>query len=291
MNNADDVNKVPASAGAQWLLDGLANLRKAPLALGTLGLIYGAIALVVGQAAAINTGLFMALEVLLVLLGPLLMGGFVFAARSVAAGGPAVPAQLLEGMQGGRTGRLLATLLPNIAALVVCVALLFAMVGADALLQIAQAVERASAQATPDPSVFEGLPVGSLFLWFLLVIVIGIAASFFTFVAIPEIMFRPAGAFAAMGRSFRACVRNLPALLVFLVLTFIAIVVLYIGLSIVGAIVGAIAGKAAMQVVLQLLGSALVMPTLMSAIYFAWRQMLSGEQAVAAPSNVAGFEA
>ena len=110
MNADERVNKVPASAGAQWLLDGMANLRKAPFAFGLLGVIYGAIALVVGQAATITTGLFMALEVLLVLLGPLLMGGFVFAARSVAAGGPAVPAQLLEGMHGGRTGRLLATL-------------------------------------------------------------------------------------------------------------------------------------------------------------------------------------
>lgn len=287
----DDVNKVPASAGAQWLLDGMANLRRKPLAFGLLGVIYGVIALVVGQAAPLNMGLFMALEVLLVLLGPLLMAGFVFAARSVASGGPALPAHLLEGMHGGRTARLLATLLPNIAALVLCVALLFAMVGADALLQIAQAVERAGAQATQDPSVFEGLPVGRLFLWFLLVIVVGIVASFFTFVAIPEIMFRDTGAFAAMGRSFRACVRNLPALLVFLVLTFIAIVVLYIGLSVVGLVVGAIAGKAAMQVVLQLLGSALVMPAVMSAIYFAWRQMLGGETAAAAPPAVAGFEA
>jgi len=285
----DDVNKVPASAGAQWLLDGLANLRRAPLAFGFLGVLYGAFALLVGQAATVNAGLFMALEVLLVLLGPLLMGGFVFAARSVASGGAALPSHLLEGLHGGRTGRLLATLLPNIAALVVCVALLFAMVGADSLLQIAQAMERAGAQATPDPTVFEGLPVGRLLLWFLLVVVVGIAASFFTFVAIPEIMFRPTGAFAAMGRSFRACVRNLPALLVFLVLTFIAIVALYIALSILGLVVAAIAGQAAMQVVLQLLGSALVMPVLMSAIHAAWRQMLSGE--VAAPPTVAGFEA
>jgi hypothetical protein len=55
--------------------------------------------------------------------------------------------------------------------------------------------------------------------------------------------------------------------------------------------VGAIAGKAAMQVVLQLLGSALVMPTLMSAIYFAWRQMLSGEAKATVSSTVTGFEA
>jgi len=288
----DDVNKVPASAGAQWLLDGLANLRRAPFSFAFLGVLYGALALVVGQAATFNTGLFMALEVVLVLLGPLLMGGFVFAARSVASGGPAAPAHLLEGMHGGRTGRLLATLLPNMAALVVCVVLLFVLVGQGPLMEIAQAVERAGAQATPDPSVFEGLPVRRLLLWFLLVIVIGVVASFFTFVAIPEIMFRDTRALDAMRRSFRACVRNLPALLVFLVLTFIAIVVLYIGLSIVGLIVSAVAGQAAMQVMLQLLGSALVMPVLLSAIYFAWRQMLDGERPVAAaPQPFAGIEA
>ncbi len=287
----DDVNKVPASAGAQWLLDGLANLRRAPFPFAFLGVLYGALALVVGQAATLNVGLFMALEVLLVLLGPLLMGGFVFAARSVASGGSASPAHLLEGMHGGRTGRLLATLLPNIVALVVCVVLLFVLVGMGPLSEIAQAVERAGAQATPDPSVFEGLPVGRLLLWFLLVILIGIVASFFTFVAIPEIMFRDTGAFDAMRRSFRACVRNLPALLVFLVLTFIAIVALYIGLSVVGLVVSAVAGQAAMQVVLQLLGSALIMPVLLSAIYFAWRQMLDGGRSPAAAPPVAGIEA
>ena len=287
----DDVNKVPASAGAQWLLDGIANLRRAPLAFGFLGVLYGTLALVVGQVAVVNTGLFMALEILLVLLGPLLMGGFVHAARSVASGGPASPSHLLEGMHGGRTARLLATLLPNIVALVVCVVLLFVVVGQDAMLQIAQAVERAGAQAKPDPALFAGLPVGRVLLWFVLVIVVGVAASFFTFVAIPEIMFRDTGASAAMGRSFRACVRNLPALLVFLVLTFIAIVVLYIALSVVGALVGALAGQAAMQVIVQLLGSALIMPVLLSAIYFAWRQMLTGEAADAAPPVVAGIEA
>jgi uncharacterized membrane protein len=291
MNAGNDVNKVPASAGAQWLLDGMANLRKAPLAFAFLGVIYGAIALVVGQAATMNMGLFMALEVLLVLLGPLLMAGFVYAARSVASGGPALPAHLLEGMHGGRTGRLLATLLPNVAALLLCVVLLFVMVGQGPLLEFAQAVERAGAQATPDPALFAGLPVGRLLLWFLLVIVIGVVASFFTFVAIPEIMFHDTGAFVAMRRSFQACVRNLPALLVFLVLTFIAIVVLYVALSIVGLVVAAVAGQAAMQIVLQLLGSALVMPALLSAIYFAWRQMLDGEAPAATAPAVTGIEA
>ena len=33
------INKVPANAGAEWLLRGFALLRKAPLTLGKLGMI------------------------------------------------------------------------------------------------------------------------------------------------------------------------------------------------------------------------------------------------------------
>lgn len=284
----DDVNKVPASAGAQWLLDGFASLRKAPLGLGLLGVIYGTLALLVGMTIAVP-GVFLAMEVLLLLLGPLLLGGFVFAVRSVDQGGSAQPAHLLEGFREGRPARLLATLLPNIAALLLCVLLLFVMVGPQALTEMAQAVEKAGAQASPDPELFNGLPIGRLMLWLLLVIVVGITASFFTFVAIPEIMFGSDGAFAAMGRSFRACVRNLPALIVFLVLAFIAIVAIYMVVMIVGVVVKLFAGDTAMQVLTQLLGMAVMMPVLMGAIYSAWRQMLAGG-VPAAPAN-AGFEA
>lgn len=289
MDAGDDVNKVPASAGAQWLLDGIANLRRAPWSLGLLGLIYGSVALLVSLAAEANAGVFLALELLLVLVGPLLMAGFIVAARSVADGGEARPAHLLEGMHGGRTAPLLATLLPNVFALVLCVVLLFVVVGPGPLAEFAQAVERAGPDAAPDPAVFAGLPFGRLALWLLLVLVVGIVASFFTFVAIPEIMFRGRPAFDAMGRSFRACMRNLGALLVFLVLTFIAVAALYIALSVLAIVVGAVAGEAAMRVVVQLLGSALVMPALLSAIYFAWKQMLGNARDAGAARPVAGI--
>jgi hypothetical protein len=283
----NDVNKVSASAGAQWLLDGFATLRKAPLGLGLLGVIYGALALLVGFTVG-NPGVFLALEVVLLLLGPLLMGGFVFAVRSVEEGGSAQPAHLLEGFQQGRVGRLLATLLPNIIALVVCVLLLFVMVGSTALNEMAQVVEQAGAQAKPDPALFAALPIGRLMLWLLLVVLVGITASFFTFVAIPEIMFGPSGALAAMRRSFRACVRNLPALIVFLLLAFIAIVAIYIVVMVVGVVVKLVAGEMAMQVVTQLLAMAVMMPVLVGSIYSAWRQMLAGS---AASPVSAGFEA
>src|SRR5690606_28255278 len=62
------VNKVAASAGAQWLLDGFSVLRKAPLGLGLLGAIYGAIALVVAILASRSPAL-MGLQLLMMLVG------------------------------------------------------------------------------------------------------------------------------------------------------------------------------------------------------------------------------
>ena len=286
----NEVRKVPASAGAEWLLGGFGLLRKAPLGLGLLGALYGMLALVMGMSAQRSMGLFMLLELALVLAGPLLLGGFVFAARSVDGGGKAEPGQLLQGVRSGRTARLLATLLPQVAALLLCALLLVAMVGPAALAQVAQAVEQAGAQAKPDPALFASLPLGRLMLWFLLVLVIGILASFFTFVATPEIMFTDSGALAAMRRSFRACLRNLPALLVFLVLLVIAVIAIYIAIMIVGVVAKLALGEVAMQVVVQVLAMAVFMPLVTGAMYFAWKQMLSGDgTAVAAPAT--GFEA
>ena len=285
----NDVNKVAASAGAQWLLDGFGALRKAPLGLGLLGAIYGAIALVVAILASRSPAL-LGLQLLMMLVGPLLAGGIVFAVRSVEQGGKAMPGHLLEGFQSGRLGRLLLTLLPNIGALLLCLVLLVAMVGQTALTEMMQVMEQAAAQTQPDPELFSSLPLGRLALWMLLSLLIGIVASFFTFVAIPEIMFTDNGAFAAMGRSFRACLRNLSALVVFIIVTVIAVIAIYIVVMIVGVIARAIGGNLAMNVVTQLLLMAVLMPVMMGAVHSAWKQMLAAGTAAPGVAN-AGFEA
>ena len=285
----NDVNKVAASAGAQWLLDGFGALRKAPLGLGLLGAIYGAIALVVAILASRSPAL-LGLQLLMMLVGPLLAGGIVFAVRSVEQGGKAMPGHLLEGFQAGRLGRLLLTLLPNIGALLLCLVLLVAMVGQTALTEMMQVMEQAAAQTQPDPELFSSLPLGRLALWMLLSLLIGIIASFFTFVAIPEIMFTDNGAFAAMGRSFRACLRNLSALVVFIIVTVIAVIAIYIVVMIIGVIARAVGGALAMNVVTQLLLMAVLMPVMMGAVHSAWKQML-GDGASAPVASTAGFEA
>lgn len=286
----DEGRRLPASAGAEWLLGGLALLRKSPFGLGLLGLLYGVLSLGVGMSAQHNLTLFMVLEVATVLVGPLLIGGMIYAAREVDRGHAAVPGHLLQGVHDRKVPRLLATLLPQVGALVLIMLLLGLIVGPSELSQMATALEKMQGQATPDPALVSAMPFGKLALWLLLAIMIGILAGFFTFVGLPQIMFTQDSALHAMGRSFRACLRNLPALVVFFVLAIIAVVAFYFVLLLVGLVFKLVAGPAAMQVAMQLLVMAVMLPVITGAMYVAWRQMLGSEGAIAATAT-SGFEA
>lgn len=279
----DRINRVPASAGAEWLVEGFRLLRRAPLGLGLLGAIFGALGLVANialQGGAITLG--MLLQLAFILIGPLLLAGLIYAAREVDQGRPATPAQLLRGVQEGKAPRLLATLLPQVAAMLLVLVLLFAMIGPAQLEAFVVAMQKIQGQTQPDPAALEGLPLGRLMLWLLLAVVIGVVAGFFNFTAIPEMMFGDRGALGAMLQSFRACVRNLPALAVFFLLLLIAAVVLQFGVMLVGAVVGALLGPAVMAVVVQLLVMAVLMPVVTASMYVAWKQ-LHGAQDGAVP--------
>lgn len=272
-----DVRKVRPSAGAEWLLGGFALLRRSPFGLGLLGALFGLLAVVLAMVATGSPGLLMLQQLLMMLLGPLLVAGMVWAAREVDQGRSANPGHLLRGIQEGKTARLWATLLPQIVAGLVAVLLLVVVVGAADLQKLATAVEQAQGQANPDPSLFAGMPVGKLLLWLVLALVVGIVAGFFTFTAIPDMMFRDARALEAMKRSFRACIANLPALVVFFVLLVIAAVAITLVVQLVGFVVRLVAGDAAMLFVTQLLMMAVLMPVVTGAMYHGWKQMVAGE--------------
>lgn len=279
-----ELRKVPASAGAEWLLGGFALLRKAPLALGLLGMIWGgllALASVSGQ---------LWLSFVLALLGPVLFGGLVYAAREVDQGRAAHPAQLVQGLQQRKAPRLLAMLLPQLAALLVVMLLLFAMFGSEQLQQLMLVMEQM--QTNPDPQLAEGLPQERMFLWLLLALVVGVVAGFFTFVAIPEVMFTERGAIAAMRLSFRACVRNIPALLVMIVLTLIAMIAIGIAVQLVVTVLGLVLGAQPAMFIGQLLQMAVVLPVMAGAVLHAWRQMLGDvPQTPVVTASASGFEA
>jgi hypothetical protein len=285
-----DVRKVPASAGAEWLLGGFRLLRQAPAGLLTLGAIYGVVAMLVPLSMEVDKTLFLVLELALVLVGPLLLGGMIYAAQRVDKGGRAVPANLLQGLHGGKAPRLLATLIPQLVAVLLCALLLVLMIGSESLAQMAQAFETMQNQAQPDPGLISGMPVGRLALWMLLALGIGVVASFFTFMAVPDIMLTDTPAWEAMRRSFRACIGNLPALIVFLVLAMITVVAVYLAVMLVALLVRVFAGELVMQLLSQVLATAVLMPVLTGAMYLGWQQMLDGSRP-AGNAEMTGVEA
>lgn len=269
-----EIRKLPASAGAEWLLGGFGLLRKAPLSLSLLGAIYGVLTLLVGLSMQRDLTLFLLLELALVLLGPILLGGMIYAVREVDNDRAAQPLHLVQGLRDGHWPRLLATLLPQVVAMLLIVLLLAVLVGSQTLTQMAEVVEKAQGQAKPDPALFAAIPFGRIFLWLLLTMAIGILAGFFTFIGVPEIALTANGAWDAMSRSFRACLRNLPAMIVFFILAIIAVFAFYFVLLIAGLLVRAVAGDTAMQLVMQMLLMAVMMPVMTGAMYVAWKQMV-----------------
>jgi uncharacterized membrane protein len=282
--------KVSASAGASWLLGALGLYARAPLALGLLGLIYGAILAVVAVSAQVNLGLFVLLELGLLVLGPVLTGGLILAAREVDQNRRPQPGRLLAGLHEGRFPRLLATLLPQIAAAIVMVVLFVLVIGLDGMKAFVAVGQAAQAGGQPDPALLAALPWARLLLWIVLMIVVALAVGFYTMLAVPEIMQRQTPAFTAMAASFRACLRNLPAIIVFFILTLIAVLALQFAVLLVGVAVKLVLGAKAMEFITQLVTMVLLMPTLSAAIYLAWKDML-GETAPPPLPAAGGFEA
>lgn len=279
----NEIRKVPASAGAEWLLGGFALLRKAPLALGLLGLIWGglsALASVTGQ---------LWLSLVMALFGPILFGGVIYAAREVDLGRTASPAHLLQGLREGKAVQLLAMLLPQIAALVVLALLLVAMIGGEQLQHIVQVMEQM--QTNPDPELAKTLPASRMLGWLLVALVVGVVAGFFTFVAIPDVMFTQRGAFASMAISFRACLRNLTALLVMIVLLVIALFAMSLAVNLLIALLTWVIGQQPAMFIGQLLLMASLLPVMGGAVYYAWRGMLGDAPAAPVEVTADGFHA
>ncbi|RZA29283.1 MAG: hypothetical protein EOP92_37500 [Lysobacteraceae bacterium] len=289
------INKVPASAGAEWLLGAFALLRKAPLALGVLGVLWGLLSMLAVQAMAVDVTLGIVLQLGLALLGPFLFAGLLWAVREVEQDRPALPAHLFHAVRKEHAIDLLLTLLPQIVVALVMGFLLFVMIGPAELQKLAEVVARlqqvAQAGGQPDPELVRSLPVGRLFLWMLLLFAAVIAMSLFTFVAVPEILFGGRSGLQAMSNSFRACLHNAPALIVFLVLLLISLLVISIGVQLIAMVVHLAAGAAAGMFVSNVLLMGVVMPMMAGAVFHAWRQMLGGG-ATAAPTGEQGhFEA
>lgn len=284
----DTIRRLPASDGAEWLLGGFTLLRRAPLALGALGALWGLLASVVVTVGLAVPALATVLQLLVALAGPVLFAGLLWAVREVAHDRPPHPAHLLQGVHEGRVPQLLATLLPQVAAGLLLGVLLLVLVGPQELQKLAQASQELNAlaqsgqQATPEQveALVAGLPAGRILLWLLLGLAAAVAVALTVFVSVPRILFDRRDGLQAMGDSLRACVHNLPALAVFLLLTLVAMFAIYFGVLLFTLVVQLVAGPFVAMWVAQLLLMAVLMPLLAGAVYTAWIRLF-GEEAPA----------
>lgn len=283
-----DMRKVPASAGAEWLLATFRLLKRSPAGFGALGAIYAGLwlASVLGTTAAPVAAA--PLQAVMMLLGPLLLAGMIFAAHEVDHGGGATPAHLMAAFRTGKAGRVVTTLIPQVLVLMLCMVLLVAIVGMDNLEKLAALMAKLQAEAQKggqvDPKLFMDLPAGRMLVWLLLVIVIGVFSTLLTLTVIPDMLFGDVRLLAAMKRSFGACLRNPAAVIVFLVLGVVVLFAAAIGLGLAVGTLGLILGDVAVLVG-QAITNGFFACFLSGAMYHAWKGLLGpAETATAIPS-------
>lgn len=267
--------KVKASAGAEWLLGGFGLFKKAPLALGLVGLVFGIVSLLPLLLVSAGPVLSMLAQLAVVVLTPIMLGGMVYAVSEVDRGRAAHPSQLLQPFREGKALAMVTQLLPQVAAGLVVMVLLVVMIGPAVLQHLMLTVEQSGGQNI-DPAAFADFPFSRFLLWMLLAVLVGVLAYTFTFLFPAQVMLEGTGPFAAMLRSFRACIASIGAFVVFIVLLLIVAIAIMIGAQIVGLVLGIFLGEMAGAVAAQLLLMTVLMPVMAGAAYFAWRQLLGG---------------
>lgn len=272
-----EIRKVPASAGAQWLLSAFHLLRRSPVGFVLLMLIYAGLWLSMALVATTAPDAAGPLQLVFFVIGPLIMAGMIFAAHEVDVGGSATPSHLLASIHTGKVWRLISTLIPQILILLLCFGLLYALVGQENLDKLSALMVKLQTQAESggqvDPNLLLDMPIGRLMLWIVLVIGIGFISLFLTLTVVPDMLFTDVRLVDAMKRSFAACVRNLPALLVFMLLGAVLVFAVAIGFGILISTVALIAGNTALLIGNALLNGFFVC-FISCAMYFAWKQLL-----------------
>ncbi|HVT31580.1 MAG TPA: BPSS1780 family membrane protein [Rhodanobacteraceae bacterium] len=208
--------KVDAGSGMRWLTEAIGIVFRNPAVFLVMGLILAVIDFV-----PVLGGL------VLLIAGPALFGGIVFAAREESEGRKAEIAHLFRAFQEpGKIGPMLLLCLPSIVG--GAVLLVFAFVfGIGAL------IGGGLAAAGSGHGFGAGALGGGVLVLCLVALAVSLAIYALQFFAVPRVMLAGAEPFAAMKESFDACIANLGAFLVFGVVFFVAFAVLSIVLMLV----------------------------------------------------------
>jgi len=296
------IHKVNAAAGVQWLLGGLALLRRAPVAVAGLGMLWGSSVWLLSLLAVLVPVLHMPLQMVLLLLGPTCMGGLFYALREVECGRLAKPSHLLQGLYAGRLQHLLVALLPQALAGMALYALLYLLIGETGLQQIAAVLSKleeiSRLGVEPDPaqiqSLLTALPAGRIALWLLSALFVIAVAGIVVMLMLPQVMFESVSGLQALWRSIQACAQNGVPILIFGLLIGIVVTIIYTAAVILLTILAAVIGQALALIIVQLLLTAVMIPVLTAAMYIAWQQLLGRRSTIPpplSPQNNHVFEA
>lgn len=298
-----DIRKLPASAGAQWLLDAFSVYRRAPLqlaVLGVIGMLVSSLILVLAQLLPGWLGLLV--QLLSFAIGPLVFGGMLWAVGEIDQGHRALPSHLLQPIRDRRVTHLLVPLAIQLITVIALGTLLFLMIGSKGLVALSDMVQKMQElqQAGSAPSneqtlaLMADVPVKRLLFWIVL--------SFGTFIALSMAMFtQPAlvvfdrqSGMHALRMSLQGCLENFGAMAVFMLLGLIAMLCIYFLVVVLMQVAILLGGMGAAAFVMQLSVTTVIMPLYVGAVYAAWKQMFAHRGRTpppvpGAPSNV--FEA
>jgi hypothetical protein len=248
--------KVDAGSGMRWLTEAIGLVFRNPAAFLVMGLILAVINFV-----PVLGGL------VLLIAGPALFGGVVYAAREESEGRKAEIAHLFRAFQEpGKIGPMLLLCLPAVVG--GAVLLVFALVfGLGAL------IGGGLAAAGAGHGFGLGALGGGVLVLCLVALAVTLAIYAFQFFAVPRVMLEGIEPFAAMKESFSACLANLGAFLVFGIVFGVAFAVLSIVLMLVPLL-----GWFALCVVASV--------AFACGQFLAWREVFAGTAApVAAPAS------
>lgn len=301
------INKVPASAGAEWLLAGFALLKRAPVplfAISIVGLLVVALSLLVAvMVVALMASLPFPLSLIPLLIYAaltlgvpcLIFAGVVWAAREVSEGRDATVHHLQVGIR--HVGPLLLTSVIPLAGTILSATLLIALIGTDGVQQANDVMLKLQAMMAnggqPDPAqvnaLVASLPVVRFLFWMLVTIALAPIVVCLVMVAVSEVIFSHRSGFSALRLSLAANAKNFGALIVFSLLLAVLLFGLSLVLQIVGVMVQFVLGPVIAVLFTNLALMGVLMPLLAGAAYAAWRQMLGGSPAAgasAAPTRI-----
>jgi hypothetical protein len=291
-----DVRKVPATAGAEWLVQTFLLFRKSPLGFGVLALVYGVLLHLLALTANLFPGTIIPvlMQLLLLVMATFLMVGMIIAADEVTAGKQAQLSHLFVAINQGKTQRVFTMLVPQVVALLISLILLMLIVGPEDLEKINSAMieiqREANAGRHVDPQMLFDAPIGAFMIWLGIVVALGFCSLFLTLTMIPDMIFNGVSVFSAMKRSFFACMKNILAVAVLMVLGLVVAFCILFALGIMLGLLQFVVGNFVI-VIAQVFANGFFASFVAGVMYFAWKDMLGeGSPAPQSPSASTGIE-